>query len=98
MSNALKFARSEGGRVEVIVEKVVPPHRKMMLVSAKRKCPQEFVRVSVVDNGCGISLENQCKLFGQYVQFNANEQQKGGGSGLGLRISKGRYPLLRSNK
>ena len=102
MSNALKFARSEGGRVEVIVEKVVPPHRKMMhaskVVSAMRECPQEFVRVSVVDNGCGISLENQCKLFGQYVQFNANEQQKGGGSGLGLRISKGRYPLLRSNK
>ena len=37
----------------------------------------------------GISTENQKKLFGQYVQFNAGKLQKGNGSGLGLWISKG---------
>ena len=95
MSNALKFARSEGGKVEVIVEKVITTPNSD---TTKRKgCSREFVRVSVVDNGCGISLENQCKLFGQYIQFNANELQKGGGSGLGLRISKGKHPLHTSH-
>lgn len=39
--------------------------------------------------GAGISKENQRKLFGQYVQFDAGALQKGGGSGLGLWISKG---------
>ena len=51
------------------------------------------VRVSVRDNGCGISLENQKKLFGQYVQFDAKKLQKGGGSGLGLWISKSKHLL-----
>ena len=48
-----------------------------------------WLRVEVVDSGAGRSKENQKKLFGQYVQFNANSLQKGGGSGLGLWISKG---------
>ena len=46
-------------------------------------------RVEVQDTGAGISLSNQKKLFGQYVQFDANKLQKGDGSGLGLWISKG---------
>ena len=48
-----------------------------------------WLRVEVTDSGAGMSKENQKKLFGQYVQFNANSLQKGGGSGLGLWISKG---------
>ena len=47
------------------------------------------LRVEVIDSGAGISRENMKKLFGQYVQFNANVLQDGGGSGLGLWISKG---------
>lgn len=50
----------------------------------------EVLRVEVTDSGAGISAENQKKLFGQYVQFNANVLQKGKGSGLGLWISKGK--------
>ena len=50
---------------------------------------RKVLRVQVIDSGAGISKENQKKLFGQYVQFNANSLQKGGGSGLGLWISKG---------
>ena len=96
MSNALKFARSDGGAVEVTVEKIVCPQSKVIhtpnAVPMVRVCVQEFVRVSVVDNGCGISLHHLHKLFGQYVQFNAGELQKGGGSGLGLWIAKSKYP------
>jgi signal transduction histidine kinase len=46
------------------------------------------VRISVADTGVGISIENQAKLFGQYVQFDAAALQRGKGSGLGLWISK----------
>ena len=49
----------------------------------------EWLRLEVIDSGAGISKENQKKLFGKYAQFNANALQKGGGSGLGLWISKG---------
>eukprot|EP00602_Paraphysomonas_sp_CaronLab_P003234 CAMPEP_0185018422 /NCGR_PEP_ID=MMETSP1103-20130426/1154_1 /TAXON_ID=36769 /ORGANISM="Paraphysomonas bandaiensis, Strain Caron Lab Isolate" /LENGTH=613 /DNA_ID=CAMNT_0027548233 /DNA_START=927 /DNA_END=2768 /DNA_ORIENTATION=- len=46
------------------------------------------LRIEVRDTGPGISLENQRKLFTQIIQFNAAELQGGGGSGLGLFISK----------
>ena len=50
-------------------------------------------RLTVKDTGAGISLENQKKLFGQYVQFNAAQLQKGKGSGLGLWITKSKDPM-----
>jgi len=45
--------------------------------------------VEVVDTGAGISPENQKKLFKEIVQFNPEKLQAGGGSGLGLWITKG---------
>ena len=55
-----------------------------------------WLRLEVTDSGAGMSKENQKKLFGQYVQFNVNSLQKGGGSGLGLWISKGELVVARS--
>ena len=46
------------------------------------------VRVAVKDSGHGIAIENQHRVFNEIVQFNANAHQGGGGSGLGLWISK----------
>jgi signal transduction histidine kinase len=53
-----------------------------------QKPAKMYLRIDVTDTGAGISPENITKLFGQYVQFRAAELQKGGGSGLGLWISK----------
>jgi signal transduction histidine kinase len=72
LSNALKFTPRDG-EVNMVVE---------------TRSEHKSVRLSVVDSGCGISKENQSKLFGQYVQFNASALQQGKGSGLGLWISK----------
>eukprot|EP00597_Dinobryon_sp_UTEXLB2267_P016119 CAMPEP_0201097156 /NCGR_PEP_ID=MMETSP0812-20130820/6224_1 /ASSEMBLY_ACC=CAM_ASM_000668 /TAXON_ID=98059 /ORGANISM="Dinobryon sp., Strain UTEXLB2267" /LENGTH=669 /DNA_ID=CAMNT_0047351909 /DNA_START=184 /DNA_END=2193 /DNA_ORIENTATION=- len=89
ISNALKFCRNPRGEVRVLVEhrlqegRVVKPPG-----SGGSQIVRDFVRVSVEDNGAGISAENQRRLFGQYVQFDAGALQKGGGSGLGLWISK----------
>eukprot|EP01036_Dinobryon_divergens_P031255 gene31255-40623_t len=47
-----------------------------------------YLRIEVVDNGAGIALENQFRVFQEFVQFNRNKLQGGGGSGLGLWICK----------
>ena len=47
--------------------------------------------VEVLDSGAGISEENQRRLFHEVVQFSPEKLQAGGGSGLGLMITKGAY-------
>ena len=48
----------------------------------------DFVVVEVSDTGCGLSEANIQRLFREVVQFHAKATQDGGGSGLGLWISK----------
>ena len=76
-SNAIKFTKKDG-RVTVRVE-------------IKRPSPDKgkVLEIAVKDTGAGLSSANLDKLFGEGVQFNANGLQEGGGSGLGLFISKG---------
>ena len=45
--------------------------------------------IDVIDQGAGISPENQKRLFNEVVQFNPEKLQKGGGSGFGLFLTKG---------
>lgn len=45
--------------------------------------------LTVEDTGAGMTQENVDQLFQEGVQFHANLLQAGGGSGLGLWISKG---------
>jgi len=47
-----------------------------------------FFRVEVSDSGSGIAEKDRPAVFGEFIQFNRNEQQQGGGSGLGLWISR----------
>jgi CheY-like chemotaxis protein len=42
----------------------------------------------VIDSGVGIAAENLPKVFQEIVQFDVNKNQKGGGSGMGLWLSK----------
>jgi len=37
-----------------------------------------YLRVDVSDSGAGIAKEDQCKVFGQFAQFNKSELQGGG--------------------
>ena len=75
LSNAIKFTPKFGN---VIVN----------LTKLLEFGDREYVLISVKDTGAGVSNENLSKMFGEGVQFNANELQGGGGSGLGLFISK----------
>lgn len=79
LSNALKFTLPQG-------------HVRVRVCTVLRELDanqSEWVRVEVIDSGYGIAKENLGKLFREIIQFSAKEQQKGGGSGLGLYISKG---------
>jgi signal transduction histidine kinase/CheY-like chemotaxis protein len=75
VSNALKFAPAVGGSVKIAAKEIRTSSGPMM-------------EISVRDNGVGISVEDQQKLFRPYVQISAGELQKGRGTGLGLNISK----------
>jgi len=45
-------------------------------------------RISVSDNGPGIPIEHQSKIFSAYKQVQSARIQQGRGTGLGLQISK----------
>ena len=75
-SNAIKFT-GKGSKIEVCVT------RKASATG------QELVLIACKDQGAGLSKVNLKLLFGEGVQFNANKLQAGGGSGLGLFITRG---------
>jgi DNA-binding response OmpR family regulator len=47
-----------------------------------------FVKVSVSDNGLGIPAEYRGKIFQKFSQLDASDSRKKGGTGLGLNITK----------
>jgi signal transduction histidine kinase/ActR/RegA family two-component response regulator len=79
-SNAIKFSHTDG---------TVTVRLSVVAANSEPQIARQF-RVEVVDDGPGISIANQTRLFGEMVQFNATELQgEGNGSGLGLYLSKG---------
>ena len=100
ISNALKFTPNHGTvtlmlshiKIDSFGDSVNPKSEDdvfIVLPEEKTSGVRDILRLEVRDTGAGISASNQKKLFGQYVQFNANKLQQGNGSGLGLWISKG---------
>lgn len=47
---------------------------------------EEFVRISVLDTGPGISPEDQKRIFEKFTQLNTGYERKQSGTGLGLAI------------
>jgi signal transduction histidine kinase len=62
------------------------PEGGRILVSASQT--NGFVRVEVIDNGLGISEEDQTKLFTQFFRSEAQEVREQTGWGLGLNVTK----------
>jgi len=57
------------------------------VVELEAFCEDEVLRISIKDNGVGISKEDQKRVFNAFTQAKSSENV-GGGSGLGLAICK----------
>lgn len=75
LSNAIKFTK-EYGTVRL---------NAFFVKEENAICTLKF---EVVDNGIGISKEQQTKLFNSFAQAESSTSRKFGGTGLGLAISK----------
>lgn len=95
VSNALKFSPI-GSKVSITVnwlpDRLLDEGAEMAKLQSSSKRFLEAagsIRLSVQDSGAGLSEDQLKQLFKEGVQFNANKLQSGGGSGLGLWITKG---------
>lgn len=74
VQNAIKFTRKGYVRVEI------SPQQRQPSASTYQ------VRFSVKDTGCGISIEEQKRIFTPFTQVDASSTRQHGGVGLGLSI------------
>jgi GAF domain-containing protein len=72
LSNACKFTKE--GEVALRVRKVADG--------------REWVELAVADNGIGMTIEQQAKLFQDFTQADSLTARRYGGTGLGLAISR----------
>jgi signal transduction histidine kinase/CheY-like chemotaxis protein len=100
VSNALKFVPENDGIIDVTVSfdpDGLAGNRPLYTTKDGGALEPELIayprdgaiRISVRDNGEGMTEDQLKLLFREGVQFDANQLQAGGGSGLGLYISKG---------
>jgi len=65
----------------------IPEDKGKIEINAQKS--DDGILFSVKDNGIGMSLENQKKLFKKFFQTDTSVKRKHGGTGLGLSICKG---------
>jgi len=58
-------------------------------ITLSAKSQNEYIVISVKDNGYGIPLENQKNLFKKFYQVDTSATREHGGTGLGLSICSG---------
>ena len=68
------------------------PEGGRVLIAARRR--GQAVRIEVRDNGPGIAVIHQQRIFEEFVQLQAGESERRGGYGLGLAIAERLARLL----
>jgi signal transduction histidine kinase len=90
LSNALKFSTYARG----------PGRTPRVVLRAERLAPVagevDSIRISVIDNGPGIPLAEQDKIFEKFYQVDGSHVREQSGTGLGLAIAKELAGVLRA--
>jgi len=81
VGNAVKFTHEEGS---------IDISAKLNGEEGNTCC----IRISVADNGIGLTQEQQAKLFQSFQQADSSTSRTFGGTGLGLAISKGIVEMM----
>jgi len=85
VGNALKFVNQPSGQAMLHVQPFSPPDGSAWL------------RLSVSDNGIGMSAEELTKLFRPFTQADASTNRRFGGTGLGLSITHPLVTMMQGN-
>jgi two-component system sensor histidine kinase BarA len=86
-----------GNAVKVTAKGGVHIHLSIDPADEQRNTPIEgkrWVRVEVVDSGCGVTEEELPTLFNAFVQADASVTRRFGGTGLGLSIAQELVKLM----
>jgi len=85
LSNAFKYTPDQGS-IDISIHRET--NVQIELSGASESEANEFVVISVRDNGCGISLEEQDKVFERFYQGGSSSKLKHEGTGIGLSLAK----------
>jgi len=66
--------------------KYSPEHSEILI--EVRKTPDELAEVSIVDQGPGIPVDEQTRIFDRFYRTDQGRSRGQGGTGLGLSIAK----------
>jgi signal transduction histidine kinase len=92
LGDALPAVWADADRVTQILTNLISNAHKYTLVEGSitvvARRDNGFVRVDVSDTGIGLSLEDQAQLFTKFFRAHDRSPQAGGGTGLGLVITR----------
>jgi signal transduction histidine kinase len=92
LSEALPAVWADQDRVTQILTNLISNAHKYTLaegnITVAARQDDGFVRVDVSDTGIGLSPEDQAQLFTKFFRAHERSPQAGGGTGLGLVISR----------